>query len=51
LDLILPVIDFGQQSAFNPRGASIWLAYALIVAGLLLVTTITAAGARRLRRN
>lgn len=51
LDLILPVIDFGQQSAFNPRGASVWLAYALIVAGLLLVTTIAAAGARRLRRN
>jgi hypothetical protein len=51
LDLILPVIDFGQQSAFNPRGASAWLAYALILAGLLLVTTIAAAGARRLRRN
>ncbi len=51
LDLILPVIDFGQQSAFNPRGASVWLAYALIVAGLLLATTIAAAGARRLRRN
>jgi hypothetical protein len=51
LDLILPVVDFGQQAAFNPRGASIWLAYALIVAGLLLVTTIAAAGARRLRRS
>lgn len=51
LDLILPVGDFGQQSAFNPRGASIWLAYALVVAGLLLVTTIAAAGARRLGRN
>jgi len=51
LDLILPVIDFGQQSAFTPRGESIWLAYTLIVAGLLLVTTIATAGARRLRRN
>jgi hypothetical protein len=51
LDLILPVIDFGQQSAFNPRGASVWLAYALIVAGLLFVTTIGAAAARRLRRE
>jgi len=51
LDLIVPVVDFGQQSAFHPRGATAWLAYALIVAGLLLVTTITAAGARRLRRN
>lgn len=51
LDLILPVVDFGQQAAYSPRGASIWLAYALIVAGLLLVTTIAAAGARRLRRT
>jgi hypothetical protein len=50
-DLILPVVDFGQQSAFHPRGATAWFAYALIVAGLLLVTTVTAAGARRLRRD
>ena len=50
LDLILPVIDFGQQSAFHPRGAAVWLAYALIATGLLLVTTVAAAGARRLRR-
>jgi hypothetical protein len=51
LDLIVPVIDFGQQSEFQPRGASAWLAYTLIVAGLILVTTIGAAGARRLRRS
>jgi hypothetical protein len=51
LDLIVPVIDFGQQSAFHPRGASVWLAYALIAAGVLLVTTIAAAGARQLRRD
>jgi hypothetical protein len=51
LDLVLPLVDFGQQSAFHPRGATIWLAYALIVAGLLFVTTIAAAGARRLRRT
>jgi hypothetical protein len=51
LDLILPVIDFGQQSAYHPRGASVWLAYTLIAAGVLLVTTIAAAGARQLRRD
>src|SRR6266498_21404 len=51
LDLILPVIDFGQQSAYHPRGATIWLAYALIVAGLILATTVAAAAARRLRRT
>jgi hypothetical protein len=51
LDLILPVGDFGQQSAYHPRGATVWLAYALIVAGLILATTVAAAGARRLRRT
>jgi hypothetical protein len=51
LDLILPAIDLGQQSAFTPHGGTAWLAYALILAGLLLVTTIAAAGARRLRRE
>jgi hypothetical protein len=51
LDLILPIGDFGQQSAYHPRGATIWLAYALIVAGLILATTVAAAGARRLRRT
>jgi hypothetical protein len=51
LDLILPVGDFGQQSAYHPRGATAWLAYALIVAGLILTTTVAAAGARRLRRS
>jgi hypothetical protein len=51
LDLILPVIDFGQQTAYHPRGATVWLAYALIVSGLLLATTVAAAGARRLNRS
>jgi hypothetical protein len=51
LDLILPVGDFGQQSAYHPRGVTVWLAYALIVAGLVLTTTVAAAGARRLRRS
>jgi hypothetical protein len=51
LDLILPVVDFGQQSAYHPRGATVWLAYALTVAGLILATTVAAAAARRLRRT
>jgi hypothetical protein len=51
LDLILPVGDFGQQPAYHPRGATAWLAYTLIVAGLILATTVAAAGARRLRRT
>jgi hypothetical protein len=51
LDLVLPVIDLGQQSAFRPQGAGTWLAFALTAAGLLFITTITAAAARRLRRD
>jgi hypothetical protein len=51
LDLILPVGDFGQQSAYHARGATVWLAYTLIVAGLILATTVAAALARRLRRT
>jgi hypothetical protein len=51
LDLILPVGDFGQQAAYHARGATAWLADALIVAGLILTATVAAAGARRLRRS
>jgi hypothetical protein len=51
LDLILPVGDFGQQSAYHARGATAWLGYALIVGGLILTSTVAAAGARRLRRT
>ena len=29
LDLLLPIVSFGQQSAWNPAGADQWLAYFL----------------------
>ncbi len=50
-DLLLPVIDLGQQAAYLPRGWTAWLAYVLIGAGLLFATTAVAAAARRLRRD
>lgn len=50
-DLLLPVIDLGQQSAYLPRGWTAWFAYFLIGAGLLFATTAVAAAARRLRRD
>lgn len=50
-DVMLPGIDFGQQSAFLPQGATVWYAYTLVLVGLLLVSTIAAATARRLRRS
>ncbi|WP_406841776.1 hypothetical protein ACICHK_42970 (plasmid) [Streptomyces sp. AHU1] len=51
LDLLLPVVDFGQQQAFNPLGWQQWLAASLIAAGWILATTIAAALARTLSRR
>ncbi|UNZ16357.1 membrane-associated oxidoreductase [Streptomyces sp. 891-h] len=39
LDLLLPIIDFGQEKAYAPQGGYQWLAYLLIVAGWVLATT------------
>ncbi|MGP3990930.1 membrane-associated oxidoreductase [Streptomyces sp. 3N207] len=39
LDLLLPIIDFGQEKAYAPQGWYQWLAYLLIVAGWVLATT------------
>ncbi|GAA3589821.1 hypothetical protein GCM10022419_085410 [Nonomuraea rosea] len=50
LDLLLPIIDFGQEKAFNPAGGAQWLAYGLIAAGWVLATTIAAGLTRSLRR-
>nr|BFE71441.1 hypothetical protein GCM10020092_047420 [Actinoplanes digitatis] len=32
LDLLLPIVDFGQQNAFVPRGAYQWISYVFIAA-------------------
>lgn len=50
-DLLLPVVDLGQQTAYLPRGWTAWFAYFLIGAGLVFATTAAAAVARRLRRG
>ncbi|HET8661511.1 MAG TPA: hypothetical protein VFM55_21255 [Micromonosporaceae bacterium] len=50
LDLLLPVIDLGQESGFQARGAGAWIAAGLILAGWVLATTIAVAAARLLRR-
>jgi hypothetical protein len=51
LDLLLPVIDFGQEHAYQPRGAAQWLAYGLIAAGWILATTVAAGLTRVLNRT
>ncbi|MFF0024755.1 hypothetical protein ACFYQQ_29960 [Streptomyces sp. NPDC005496] len=50
LDLLLPLVDFGQERAFSPDGALQWPAVLLICLGWLLATT-AAAGANRILRR
>ncbi|GHI06531.1 oxidoreductase [Streptomyces cellostaticus] len=51
LDLLIPVITFGQEEAFAPRGVGQWLAYGLIAAGWILATTVTAGISRAISRQ
>ena len=51
LDLLLPVISYGLQSAFAPTGAYQLLSYALITAGWILATTIITGISRALYRS
>ncbi|MFB4320314.1 hypothetical protein [Actinomadura sp. 21ATH] len=51
LDLLLPLVDLGQERAFNPAGGPQWFSYALVAAGWILVTVIAAAVARVLTRR
>ncbi len=51
LDLLVPIITFGQEPAFAPRGTGQWLSYALIAAGWILATTVTAGITRALSRQ
>ncbi|MEW9534679.1 hypothetical protein [Microbispora sp. NPDC049125] len=51
LDLLLPLIDFGQEKAFQPVGAGQWVAYGLVLAGWVLATTIAAGITRALSRQ
>ena len=51
LDLLIPVVTYGQQAAFGPRGAYQWLAYGLMTAGWLLATTIITGITRALYRG
>jgi hypothetical protein len=51
LDLLLPIIDFGQEKAFNSHGAYQWFAYLLIAAGWILATTVVAGITRAVNRQ
>ncbi|WP_329319747.1 MULTISPECIES: hypothetical protein [unclassified Streptomyces] len=50
-DLVLPLVDFGQEQAFSPRGGLQWAAVVLVCLGWLLATTAAAGADRVLRRT
>ncbi|MGH3392508.1 MAG: hypothetical protein ACRDOO_26870 [Actinomadura sp.] len=51
LDLLLPIIDFGQERAYTPHGWYQWLSYLLIATGWILATTIAAGVTRAISRQ
>ncbi|MFF6779480.1 pentapeptide repeat-containing protein [Streptomyces sp. NPDC012510] len=51
LDLLLPIIDFGQERAYAPDGWSQWLAYVLVITGWILATTVVTGVTRTVSRQ
>ena len=51
VDLLVPLVDLGMRNSFDPQGPQRWLAYSLIAAGWIFVTTIAAGILRVLRRQ
>ncbi|CAL9373343.1 hypothetical protein SUDANB145_00916 [Streptomyces sp. enrichment culture] len=51
LDLLLPIISFGQETAFAPRGGYQWLAYVLVLMGWILASTVIAGVTRAVSRQ
>ncbi|GGK88352.1 membrane-associated oxidoreductase [Streptomyces flaveus] len=51
LDLLLPVISFGQEGAFAPKGAYQYLSYVLVLTGWILATSVVAGVTRTVSRQ
>ncbi|MGP3981340.1 oxidoreductase [Streptomyces sp. KR80] len=51
LDLLLPVIDLGQDTHWRPEGRFQWAAAVMIILGWILATTVAAGASRLLRRS
>jgi hypothetical protein len=51
VDLMLPILTYGQRAAFAPTGGYQWLSYGLTTLGWLLATTTAAGVTRALSRN
>ncbi|TQM82062.1 hypothetical protein FHX81_4454 [Saccharothrix saharensis] len=50
IDLVVPIVDFGNKNRWNPPGVSQWIASGLIVTGWVLATTVAAGVTRLLKR-
>ncbi|HEU5473094.1 MAG TPA: hypothetical protein VFV67_20805 [Actinophytocola sp.] len=50
-DLVLPIVDLGQDKQWQLTGASQWISAVLIAAGWVLATTAAAGATRVLRRG
>ena len=51
VDLLVPLVSLGMRNSYDPQGPQRWLAYFLIAAGWVFVTTIAAGVLRVLRRQ
>ncbi|WEH14298.1 pentapeptide repeat-containing protein [Streptomyces sp. VNUA24] len=51
LDLLLPIIDFGQERAYAPEGPGQWLSYLLVITGWILATTVVTGVTRAVSRQ
>ncbi|NKE55556.1 hypothetical protein FXN61_01435 [Lentzea sp. PSKA42] len=50
IDLVVPIVDFGNKNRWQTPGASQWIASGLIVTGWILATTVAAGLTRMLKR-
>ncbi|GLZ33148.1 oxidoreductase [Lentzea sp. NBRC 105346] len=50
IDLVVPIVDFGNKNRWQTPGASQWIASGLIVTGWILATTVAAGITRMLKR-
>ncbi|ONI82240.1 hypothetical protein ALI22I_39595 [Saccharothrix sp. ALI-22-I] len=50
IDLVVPIVDFGNKNRWQTPGASQWIASGLIVMGWILATTVAAGLTRMLKR-
>ncbi|MGM1063573.1 hypothetical protein [Saccharothrix sp. Mg75] len=50
IDLVVPIVDFGNKNRWQTPGASQWIASGLIVVGWVLATTVAAGLTRMLKR-